>query len=232
MNLELVGLGHKIAPSLPSLKNHRITRTDPVPACVAFRSRGINACVSPFEQWVAGDITGSVYGCLLTSRPELAWVSSAAPVVTSHMPPSSAALCPAELLVFPLAPCVCPFNLAYYIWEGNGEAGKGTGFSPNKAVMINLDRSLVCWWGTWNHPGDTPAGLHKRTCPERLNWSEKTHLDCGLHSAVMGWGPDLTGMRMWAEDSALCFLTTVVMRLAASVLFLCSLPWWTVPSNH
>lgn len=87
MNLELVGQGHKIAPSLPSLKNHRVTSTNQVPACVAFRSNGIHGCVSPLER-VAGDITGSVYGCLLTSSPELAWVSSAAPVLVSYMPRS------------------------------------------------------------------------------------------------------------------------------------------------
>lgn len=87
MNLELVGQGHKIAPSLPSLKNHRVTSTNQVPACVAFRSNGIHGCVSPFER-AAGDITGSVYGCLLASSSELAWVSSAAPVLASHMPRS------------------------------------------------------------------------------------------------------------------------------------------------
>lgn len=59
MNLELVGQGHKIAPSLPSLKNHRVTSTNQGPACVAFRSNGIYGCVSPFER-MAGDITGSV----------------------------------------------------------------------------------------------------------------------------------------------------------------------------
>lgn len=215
-----------VAPALPSLKGHIATSINQDLAHVDFRSSAVHDCLGPFEQWMAGDITGSVYGSL----SQQSWAGLSSSCVSIPHASVSAALCPAELPIFQLARCAYPLYSPYYIWEERREAGKSTGFSPNKAVMVNLDREAA---------GEGPgiaAKIHLQACLwEYLQrgWAEVRRSTL-LVGCTMPWWAEVLDwhLRMWVEHSPLCFLTMVIMRPAASVLLPCCPPWWTVPSNH